>query len=378
MSPNYKLLNASLSEVRAAIPSHLFVRKTSKGLGYLVRDLAQAIVLFFVTSLLEERLAGGTLHVTLKQSLHTALITFYWWFQDFGLLGTNWKISHHRHHANHGSMERDEVYVPKTRQDLGIPALSEHKNIDYSEYISDTPLYNLLNLVLQQLSAFPAYLLYNVSGQKTYPRWTGHWNPRCVLFRDSHFLGVMISNAAIIAMLSITYFATQVYGFAAVFNFITPHPKSLISRKEVGHSFAAQQPQSTAIFLAGKVDTSCTMVRMRVRSSFLIFENISTASNRRRTVAHFHVIHHFFPKMPWCEYQSQSCPGFLNLMRDQITARRQQPTYGVYSVVIISPAKNPFSEHSGALTTIVNLSKTMTVLAHYWPDRSAVLISHFS
>ena len=57
---------------------------------------------------------------------------------------------------NHASVEKDEVYVPKTRTDLGIPAHS--KDIDWDEIFGDTPLYTLYMLVRQQLFAFEAYL----------------------------------------------------------------------------------------------------------------------------------------------------------------------------------------------------------------------------
>ena len=52
-------------------------------------------------------------------------------------------------------MERDEVYVPKTRKELGIP---RQEPIDYDEIFGDTPIYTLFMLVRQQLIAFPAYL----------------------------------------------------------------------------------------------------------------------------------------------------------------------------------------------------------------------------
>lgn len=55
-------------------------------------------------------------------------------------------------------MERDEVYVPKTRSDLGIPPEHEHDTIDWDEYFGDTPVYTLYMLIRQQLLAFPAYL----------------------------------------------------------------------------------------------------------------------------------------------------------------------------------------------------------------------------
>lgn len=54
-------------------------------------------------------------------------------------------------------MERDEVYVPKTRSDLGIPQEGE-RPFDYEDYLGDTPIYTLFMLVRQQVLAFPAYL----------------------------------------------------------------------------------------------------------------------------------------------------------------------------------------------------------------------------
>lgn len=60
-------------------------------------------------------------------------------------------------------MERDEVYVPKTRSDLGLPPPPppghEHEHeMDLEELLGDTPLYTLFMLIRQQLLAFPAYL----------------------------------------------------------------------------------------------------------------------------------------------------------------------------------------------------------------------------
>lgn len=59
-------------------------------------------------------------------------------------------------------MERDEVYVPKTRSDLGIPP-EDSGVIDYEDYFGDTPIFTLFMLIRQQLLAFPAYLRESVS-----------------------------------------------------------------------------------------------------------------------------------------------------------------------------------------------------------------------
>lgn len=54
-------------------------------------------------------------------------------------------------------MELDEVYIPKTREDLGLPEEDEGQ-LNYSEILGDTPIYTTFYLIRQQLLAFPAYL----------------------------------------------------------------------------------------------------------------------------------------------------------------------------------------------------------------------------
>jgi hypothetical protein len=55
-------------------------------------------------------------------------------------------------------MERDEVYVPKTRSDLNIPEEHPDRPVNYSDFFDESPLFTLYMLVRQQLLAFPAYL----------------------------------------------------------------------------------------------------------------------------------------------------------------------------------------------------------------------------
>jgi hypothetical protein len=55
-------------------------------------------------------------------------------------------------------MERDEVYVPKTRSDLNIPEEHPDRPVNYSDFFHESPLFTLYMLVRQQLLAFPAYL----------------------------------------------------------------------------------------------------------------------------------------------------------------------------------------------------------------------------
>lgn len=86
-------------------------------------------------------------------------------------------------------IENNSRYVPKTRSDLNIPKEEAGRTVRYEEYFNDTPLYTLFMLVCQQLLAFPAYLLFNVSGQKTYPTWYG-------FLRTAHSLALNISEVS--------------------------------------------------------------------------------------------------------------------------------------------------------------------------------------
>ena len=76
------------------------------------------------------------------------------------------------------------MYVPKTREDLGIPEERAGVKIDYDEYFGDTPVYTRYMLVRQQLLAFPAYLrklrpLHPYSSQQSL------WTADRVIFQSS-------------------------------------------------------------------------------------------------------------------------------------------------------------------------------------------------
>ncbi|CAE6529509.1 unnamed protein product [Rhizoctonia solani] len=247
-------LNWSMKEIKDAIPARLFVRSSARSMVYLARDLVLAAVLWKAASFIDpyfNRLEEvGILRRSLSEGLRWMAWVIYWWFQGLVFTGLwvighecghgafsssrtlcdsigfvlhtalwtpyfSWKISHHRHHSNHASMERDEVYVPSTRTELKIPS-APNSEIDWDEIFGDTPIYTLFLLIKQQLLAFPAYLLINVSGQKRYPRFTNHFDPNSIIFNKSQRRAVIISNCGILAMVLAIYLGCQKYGSAAV------------------------------------------------------------------------------------------------------------------------------------------------------------------
>ena len=75
--------------------------------------------------------------------LHSSLLVPYF----------SWKYSHRRHHNNTGSMSKDEVFLPKIRDRLGVSAM-----------LLNTPIGRLLFIILTLPVGLPLYLAFNVSG----------------------------------------------------------------------------------------------------------------------------------------------------------------------------------------------------------------------
>ncbi|KAG7093068.1 hypothetical protein E1B28_009360 [Marasmius oreades] len=328
--PVFTPMSWSLKEIRAAIPPHLFARDTTLGLQYLLRDIVLATLLWHLATNIDLIPKNPAIVQTITplgvELLRWSAWATYWWFQGLVFTGIwvighecghgafsdhrfvndtigfvlhtalwtpyfSWKISHHRHHRNHASMERDEVYVPKTRNELGVP--TGERSIEYDEIFGDTPIYTLFMLVRQQLLAFPAYLLYNVSGQKNYPKWTNHFDPSSILFTREQRDAVIMSNIGIAAMAYIVSSASSAYGFWEVVKFY-------------GIPWLALSHWFVMITYLHHTDPALPHYRGREwnyqrGAAATVDRNFLGWQGRffLHDVAHYHVIHHFFPKMPF-------------------------------------------------------------------------------
>ncbi|KZT19612.1 hypothetical protein NEOLEDRAFT_1077503 [Neolentinus lepideus HHB14362 ss-1] len=339
--PVFSPMTLTMGEIREAIPANLFNRSSTRSLLYLFRDILMAAVAWVLASQIEPAvnyLTTTACHRYLAQIIQYMMWSSYWWFQGLIFTGIwvlghecghgafsenkylcdvigfvthtmlwtpyfSWKLVHHRHHANHASMERDEVYVPKTRADLGIPKEEVGSYIDYAEYLGDTPVYTLFMLVRQQLLAFPAYLLLNVSGQKTYPAWTNHFNPRSVLFTPLQRNAVLYSDFGILCMFLVVYFACSSYGVTSVVNYygipwlLVTHWFVMITYLHHTHQDIPHYRAEEWTFQRGAAAT--------VDRDFLGWQGRFFLHD----VAHFHVVHHFFPQLPW--YNGEEATKYL-------------------------------------------------------------------
>jgi hypothetical protein len=71
-----------------------------------------------------------------------------------------------------GSIERDEIYVPRSRAEMKLPPASSMIPANYSDIFDETPLYVFGKIAVMQLFGLPAYLAYNVKGSAKYPKGT--------------------------------------------------------------------------------------------------------------------------------------------------------------------------------------------------------------
>ncbi|KAJ7247429.1 fatty acid desaturase-domain-containing protein [Mycena haematopus] len=203
----------------------------------------------------------------------------------------SWKISHHRHHISHASMDRDECYVPLKRSDLGIPPPGTDFN--YEDIFGDSPIFTLFMLLRQQLFAFPAYLLFNSSGQKHYPKWTNHFSPNSVLFAKGQRRVVMLSNLGLIIMAFAIRKAVLIYGATSVMKYYG------IPWLAVTHWFIMitylHHTDPIIPHFRGKEWNFQRGAAATVDRPFLGWQG----NFFLHSVARYHVIHHFFPKMPF-------------------------------------------------------------------------------
>ncbi|KAJ6526663.1 fatty acid desaturase-domain-containing protein [Mycena capillaripes] len=323
-------LSYTLKDIKDGIPARLFERRTPLAVWYLFRDVVVsgtflALALQIDTTLKLKLVESGVPKYAVDFATWACWLS-YWWFQGLAFTGLwvighecghgafsanrrlcdvvgfithsalltpyfSWKFVHHRHHSNHASIENDEVYVPHTRSELKLPANVEGHDLE--DLFGDTPLYTLYTLVRQQVIAFPAYLIFNVSGQKRYPRWSNHFNPNAIMFTKSQASAVIMSNLGLIAMgvlinrLCATFGSMTVLKLYGIPWLLVTHWFIMITYLHHTDPRLPHYRKGLWNFQRGAAAT--------IDRDFLGWQGRFFLHD----VAHYHVVHHFFPMMPW-------------------------------------------------------------------------------
>jgi omega-6 fatty acid desaturase (delta-12 desaturase) len=244
----------TIKDIHDAIPKHCFERSAVKGLYYVFRDLVLLGSTFYVFhnyvtpetipsypvrfalwglyTVMQGLFATGiwvlahecghqsfstskVLNDTVGWVLHSALLVPYF----------SWKISHGKHHKATGHMERDMVFLPRTREQR---ASKVGKLVhELGELGEETPIVTLIHLLGQQLIGWPNYLLTNVTGHNFHERQregrgkgkqngffggVNHFNPSSPLYEAKDAKLILLSDIGVGITATALYFLCQAFG----------------------------------------------------------------------------------------------------------------------------------------------------------------------
>lgn len=215
----------TVGQLKKAVPPHCFNRSLLRSSSYLALDLLVASALFYATRSFTFSGLSGSIVWTLYWAAQGCVLTGVWViahecghqaFCDYALVNDlvglvlhswllvpyfSWKYSHRRHHSNTGSMERDEVFVPKTRERAVLTGR-----------LLNNPLGRIVFIVITLTLGWPFYLLLNASG-RPYDRFASHFDPTGPIFNSRERLQVLISDLSLFGVGFCLYKMGSAYGF---------------------------------------------------------------------------------------------------------------------------------------------------------------------
>lgn len=220
----------TIKDILRAIPLHCYERRAGESLYYVLRDIVCMVffgycahnyiqllplpVLRFAAWLaytVVQGLFGTGLWVLAHECGHQAFSDHGWLNDSVGWVlhlywlvpYFSWKFSHGKHHKATGHLDRDMVFVPKRRDEF---AALRHKHL-VEEIVSDSPLYSLQQLLVQQLGGWIAYLITNVTGQRVAKLAWGmsHFNPALAIFEKRDYRYIVLSDIGILLQFAVLY-----------------------------------------------------------------------------------------------------------------------------------------------------------------------------
>lgn len=248
----FEVPDFTIKDIRDAIPKHCFERSGFRGLMYVFRDMiyiaatfyvfhnyvtpeyipskAARVVLWGLYTVLQGLFGTGlwvlahecghqafspskTYNNVVGWVLHSALLVPYF----------SWQMSHSKHHKATGNIDRDMVFVPRTREQQAT-RLGKMVH-ELSELAEDTPIYTFTMLVAQQLVGWPNYLLTNVTGHNNHEKQregrgkgkhnglggaVNHFDPRSPLYENRDAMKVVLSDIGLgLALAALVYLGNR-------------------------------------------------------------------------------------------------------------------------------------------------------------------------
>lgn len=303
----------TLTELKNAIPPHCFERSMVKSFGYLALDFVIVSALAYCAYVVLElrslapywQLFGYSIywfcqgsvffgvwvighecgHSAFSESdfvndavglfLHSALLTPY----------HSWKISHRKHHANTGSCEHDEAFVPFTQSDL---------EPTWSDALEDSPIYHVYKIFkILLIGWMPGYLCFNGWGPK---KWRNapksHFNPNAAFFSRKERHLIVISDVGVVLAIVAIGYLIYICGFPIVLRmYLVPYVimnAYLVTVTYLHHTdtYIPHFREGEWTWLRGSL---CTVDRSYGKILDVVLHHITDT----------HICHHIFSKIPF-------------------------------------------------------------------------------
>ncbi|KAI1918328.1 Oleate hydroxylase fah12 [Ophidiomyces ophidiicola] len=251
----FEIPDFTIKQIRDAIPAHCFERSAAKGLGYVFRDILTLGTTFYIfynyvtpetVPFTPARVALWTLYTVIQGLVGTGVWVLahecgHQSFSDSKVLNDtvgwilhssllvpyfSWKISHGKHHKATGNLERDMVFVPRTRHEYA--SRMGYYLHELNELMEETPLRAAWGLLLQQLFGWPMYLISNVTGHNNHEGqregrgkgkkngwFTGvnHFNPSSPLYEAKDAKLIVLSDIGLLIVGSVLYTLGNKFGW---------------------------------------------------------------------------------------------------------------------------------------------------------------------
>ncbi len=255
----FQVPDFTIKDIRDAIPKHCYERSAVRSMGYVFRDMVYLATTFYVWN------KFGTPEYIPSQPLRAALWGFYTFLQ--GLFGTglwvlahecghgaffpsqsfnnlvgwvlhssllvpyfSWQLSHGKHHKATGNLERDMVFLPRTREQQATRlGCMVH---ELTELTEETPIATFIHLVGRQLIGWWKYLLTNVTGHNNHEKqregrgkgkhngWGGgvnHFDPRSPLYENRDAFYILLSDLGLAITISGLVYLGKMFGWSNMF-----------------------------------------------------------------------------------------------------------------------------------------------------------------
>jgi len=252
----FQIPDFTIKQIRDAIPAHCFERSAVRGLSYVARDIASLALTFYLfhTYLTPENVPSTALRAVLWAAytfIQGCFGTGLWvlshecghqsfspskrlndtvgWICHSALLVPyfSWKISHGKHHKATGNVDRDMVFVPKTREEYATKfGYYAH---ELSELMEETPIMTAAHMVGQQLAGWFLYLGANVTGHNKHERqpegrgkgkvngWfqgVNHFNPSSPLYEAKDAKLILLSDLGLAITGTVLFLVGKNFGWA--------------------------------------------------------------------------------------------------------------------------------------------------------------------